>query len=254
MLQIIRALLPRDKFWAFTQNSQIRILLVQGTFSHNLDVPSKTLQCVGEPGTFQPGFLYSDWITCLEHSSLEEILIFLHGLTLTIPFLHILLYHHAKVALWVPIAQGFKCSYLLPLSCHLSRSAHLEGRAGSLLKVPAHAQSGCPTCIRWCKWNTLLQRWQATTCNFRIFVCPLCSFPLGDVFRVQSITLSQEKSGSHWIWGGHLKKHANPRGKRRYESFCVYIIGGMMSEKIWNTIGIELNHHECCILKEQGWR
>lgn len=109
-------------------NSQIRTIAnTRYLFlTHNLDVSSKTLQCVVMPRIFQAHFLCSYCMTCLEYPSLEEILLFLHSLALMIPFLYILLNHHEKVVPWVPTAQGFKCSYLPPLPCHVRCSATLE--------------------------------------------------------------------------------------------------------------------------------
>lgn len=63
-------------------------------------------------------------------------------------------------------------------------------------------------------------------------ICPLCHFPFGGLFRIQSITLSGEKSCGHWVWGDCLKKQADPRGGESYESFWLYIFRGKPLEKI----------------------
>lgn len=159
MLQRVKALLVKDEFGAFKQNSYISIPSTRYlffthnlVFTHNWDVSSKTFQCVVMPRTFQPNFLCL-CCTCLECPSLEEILLFLHGLALMISFFffYMLLNHHEEVALCVSFSHGCKCNYLLPFPCHIRCSAKLEGRVDSLLKVPA--ESTCPTCICWLKGN-----------------------------------------------------------------------------------------------------
>lgn len=150
-----KALLGRDEFRTFKQNSQIKSITSTSSrylffthnlaFTHNLNVSSKILQCVIVSRTFQLYFLCSCCIiTFLVFPSLKEILLFLHGLALVISFLYILLNQHEKVALWVLIAYGFECSYLLPLFCHIRCSAKLESSADSLLKVPAKCTQQMP--------------------------------------------------------------------------------------------------------------
>lgn len=153
-------------------------------------------------------------------------------------FFYILLNHHEKVALWVSFAHGCKCNYLLPFPCIVRCLAKLEGRADSLLKVPA--ASRCPTCICWLKGNKCLQdKLTFVTSEFSC-VSPLCSFPFGDIFGTQSIMASREKSCSHWIWGHYLKKPANPKHERLtiFLFVCLYVlVGGNVKEDLkscWN--------------------
>ena len=143
----------RDEFRTFKQNSQIRSITGARylffthnlEFAHNLEVSSKTLQHAIMPRTFQPYVLCLFWITCLECPSLEEILLFLHGLALMIPFLYILLKHLEKLALWVLLHMVLNAVTCCPLPCHMRCSAKLEGRADSLLKVPAQCREHMPS-------------------------------------------------------------------------------------------------------------
>lgn len=51
------------------------------------------------------------------------------------------------------------------------------------------------------------------------YVCPLCSFPFGDVFRIQSITLSWHKSCSRLISGGTFEETSKSQGWKELSPF-----------------------------------
>lgn len=127
------------------------------------------------------------------------------------------------------------------LSCHIRRWAKLEGRADSLLKVPAQCRADAQCVfvdsngIDFSEHDKLL----FVTSEFS-GVSPLCSCPTGGILQLNASWLSREKSCSHGIWGYHLKKQANLSGGRSYESFCVYSFwGGQILGKNWRAVRIE---------------